>query len=194
MLRLGKSFEVLYGVLKCLHIADPFIRMSTTVSRIYQTGFLLVDHLIWSGRVGLFEINRDKWALTANRLWLGSIIINLVRDLYEIWCLLGRKTLPCRLPNKDGIRSMLPTDCSSIPTVFKPLYSTVPISRPVFKFAKEHPDVFWDCLKNCCDFWIPMTSLGHVKLSPGAVGLLGVISSTAGLITVLDPLAKLAPT
>ncbi|KAG5888808.1 hypothetical protein JTB14_032721 [Gonioctena quinquepunctata] len=50
-----------------------------------------------------------------------------------------------------------------------------------------------DTIKNGCDFFIPLTALGHVKLSPGTVGVLGTISSIAGLLVLLEPSRKLIP-
>ena len=75
----------------------------------------------------------------------------------------------------------------------KEVCKVVPVLRPVALFAEEHRDVFWDSVKNLCDIWIPLTYLGHTKLSHGTVGFLGSVSSFAGLVAVLDPLAKLVP-
>ena len=38
---------------------------------------------------------------------------------------------------------------------------------------------------------IPLTALGYTRLSPGAIGFLGMISSLAGLLTLIDPHAQL---
>ncbi|KAK7074642.1 Peroxisomal membrane protein PMP30B [Halocaridina rubra] len=184
LLRLGKSIEVIYGALKTLHLSDAVLRVLLTLSRIYQSLFLFVDHIIWIGRAGLLEINRDKWTLYSNRFWLGAIILNLMRDVYEIITIM-QKSAKCKNP--------LPCVYKNFPVV-KTVYNLVPASRPLVLFAEEHRDVFWDCIKNFCDFWIPLTSLGHTSLSPGMVGLLGSVSSLAGLVAIMDPLAKLAPT
>lgn len=184
MLRLGKSLEVLYGALKTLHLPDLVLRVTLTLSRIYQFFFLLVDHIIWVGRVGLYDINKEKWSSYSNRFWVGSILLNLLRDVYEILRItqkkvFGQKLEPCYYKNFPVIRTV---------------YDCIPVTRPVVQFAEAHRDVFWDCVKNFCDLWIPLTNLGHTRLSPGTVGLLGSVSSFAGLIAVLDPLAKLVPT
>lgn len=50
-----------------------------------------------------------------------------------------------------------------------------------------------DTVKNVCDFFIPFTALGYVKLTPGTVGWLGTVSSLMGLIVLVEPLAKLSP-
>jgi peroxin-11B len=50
-----------------------------------------------------------------------------------------------------------------------------------------------DTVKNGCDVMIPLTALGYMRLSPGTVGLLGVVSSVAAIISLVDPLARLTP-
>lgn len=184
LLRLGKSLETLHGALRTRLLPDLVLRVTLTLSRIYQTFYLLVDHIIWIGRVGLYDINKAKWSDYSNKFWLGSIILNLIRDVYEIFQI-AQKQVRCRTPE--------PCLYKTFP-IIKTMYDSIPVTRPVVAFAEGHRDVFWDSLKNFCDIWIPLTSLGHTKLSPGMVGLLGSVSSFAGLVTVLDPLSKLAPT
>ncbi|KAG0716561.1 Peroxisomal membrane protein 11B [Chionoecetes opilio] len=184
LLRLGKSVEVLHGALRTLHLPDAVLRITLTLSRIYQCLFLVADHIIWVGRAGLWDIDRDKWSRISNRFWLGSIVLNLLRDAYEILTI-SRRQVRCLNPQLGAYKG--------VPGV-REVCRVAPLLRPVAEFAEEHRDVFWDCVKNLCDFWIPFTSLGHAKLSPGTVGFLGSVSSLAGLVAVLDPLAKLAPT
>lgn len=56
-----------------------------------------------------------------------------------------------------------------------------------------HRAVYVDTLKNVCDLFIPLTALGYTKLNPRTIGLLGVASSMAGLIVMLQPSVKLLP-
>lgn len=184
LLRFGKSLEVLHGALRTLHLPDVVLRVVLTLSRIYQSMFLVVDHVIWIGRAGLVDIDKEKWSTYSNRFWLGAIILNIMRDVYDIFTII-QKSAKCKNP--------LPCGYKKFP-VIKTVYDCVPATRPLVLFAEEHRDVFWDSIKNFCDFWIPLTNLGHTKLSPGMIGLLGSVSSFAGLIAVLDPLAKLVPT
>ncbi|XP_064114128.1 peroxisomal membrane protein 11B-like [Macrobrachium nipponense] len=183
LLRFGKSLEAIHGALRTLHLPDACLRVILTMSRIYQSLFLLMDHIIWIGRAGLFDINKEKWAKYANRFWLGSIILNLIRDFYEIMLII-QKSATCKNP--------LPCAYKKYPVV-RTVYDCIPATRPLVLFVEEHRDVFWDSLKNFCDIWIPLTGLGHTNFSPGMIGFLGSVSSFAGLIAVLDPLAKLAP-
>lgn len=59
--------------------------------------------------------------------------------------------------------------------------------------VNNHQAVIVDTIKNVCDVFIPLTALGYTKLSPKYQGVLGVVSSVAGLFEILHPTAKLFP-
>ncbi|KAK7868827.1 hypothetical protein R5R35_003662 [Gryllus longicercus] len=180
LLRLGRFLDTLYGALSTLHYPDLTIRITCTLSKITNALYLLADHILWIGRTGLVSVNNNKWNKVANKYWLYSIIMNLVRDVYEIWRILEREGH--RL-SYDGFRRM--TNGSGK----KP----VPLGLRAITFVQDHKDIVVDTVKNGCDIFIPMTALGYTRLSPGMVGVLGVISSLAGIISLVDPLAKLSP-
>lgn len=108
----------------------------------------------------------------ANKYWLFTVVMNLARDLYEIIQIIEHTSLgQCSKLNLS--RENLLCKSSS--------------------YLKCHKGVVLDTVKNGCDFFIPMTALGYTKLSPGTVGMLGLISSAVGLYCLIDPLAKLTP-
>lgn len=102
--------------------------------------------------------------------------MNLVRDFYEISCIL--KTTKSSIVPRNGIQGSA---------------DILGVMVKIFYIFRNHPEVVTDTIKNSCDFFIPLTALGHVKLSPGTIGLLGAISSLAGLLVVMDPKKKLLP-
>ena len=55
------------------------------------------------------------------------------------------------------------------------------------KSASSKP-LIMDTLKNLADFWIPMSSLGHVNLPPFLIGILGIISSITSALPLVDPI------
>ena len=57
----------------------------------------------------------------------------------------------------------------------------------------SRPDIVVDTLKNASDFLIPLKLWGKVDLSQGTVGLLGLISSICGILTIAKPKYKLSP-
>ena len=104
------------------------------------------------------------------------LTMNLSRDFYEILQIL-----------KDNRSSFIWSKVGSSN------FSVLKYYSQVFNLLKERTDIVTDTIKNACDIFIPLTALGYTKLSPGAVGLLGVISSLVGIYALVEPSAKLVP-
>lgn len=103
--------------------------------------------------------------------------MNLVRDFYEIVQIIKAEKRQI-LPKGDNLNlSEVAKSCS----------------RAILCIRHNRQDLMVDTIKNCCDIFIPLSALGHVKLSPGTIGLLGVVSSIAGLVALIDPACKLTP-
>lgn len=186
VLRLGRFLDVLYGAFSSIHYSNVTVRITCTVSKIANALFLLADHILWIGRIGLINVNSEKWGKVANKYWLCSIIMNLVRDVYEIWCILEQEGRRLGIPPGESLRRT----CLAGGGFSR---KTVPLSLRAVTFVQEHKDVVVDTVKNGCDVMIPLTALGYMRLSPGTVGLLGVVSSVAAIISLVDPLARLTP-
>ncbi|XP_011929747.1 PREDICTED: peroxisomal membrane protein 11A isoform X3 [Cercocebus atys] len=61
----------------------------------------------------------------------------------------------------------------------------------LFRSLKQHPPLLLDTVKNLCDILNPLDQLGIYKSNPGIIGLGGLVSSIAGMITVAYPQMKL---
>lgn len=62
------------------HIPDLALRTLVTLGRIAQALFLLADHLIWLGRVGLVKIkDSERINRIYNQCWLYFITLGLLR-------------------------------------------------------------------------------------------------------------------
>lgn len=61
----------------------------------------------------------------------------------------------------------------------------------VLHFVRSHKDLLIDTVKNSCDLMLPLTNLGFVRLSPGTIGVIGMVSSMLSLYTLMDQRAKL---
>ncbi|KAK4883810.1 hypothetical protein RN001_000081 [Aquatica leii] len=176
LLRFGRCIDSLSAALKIVKHPDLVVRITQTLSKLYNFLFLLADHILWLGRADLYQVDTDKWGKLCNRYWLYSIVMNLIRDFYEVLQVL--KINSHRILPKDG--------CRSLGDMYK-------CGTKALVCMQGYQNIVIDTIKNSCDLFIPLTALGHVKLSPGTVGLLGVVSSFAGLITLIQPLAKLSP-
>uniref|UniRef100_A0A1L8ECZ5 Putative peroxisomal bioproteinsis protein peroxin n=1 Tax=Haematobia irritans TaxID=7368 RepID=A0A1L8ECZ5_HAEIR len=183
LLRFGKCLDVFYASLRTIHYPDLAIRVTLTTSKLSQALFLFADHFLWLARTGLFKsIDAKKWGQYANKYWLLSIIMNLCRDVYEIFRLMDL--------HKASVRSGI---SRNIPCRIRSTKDLSRLALQSYAMVLGHKDVFVDTLKNACDFFIPLTALGYTKLTPRTIGMLGAISSIAGLIALLEPTAKLTP-
>lgn len=167
---------MLHSALKSIHYDDLAVKLTSTMSKISSAIFLLTDNILWVGRSGLATVDTTKWSEISNKYWLYSVLLNLCRDFYEITRLMDEKNIRIRLHRGIDVNIMY-KHCLSL-------------GENLFV---EHKDVFWDTVKNICDVWIPLNALGYTKLTPGFIGFLGTVSSIAGLISVINPKAKLTP-
>lgn len=184
VLRFGKSLEVFYGTLKTIHYSDAWLAFTLTVNRICQSLFLLTDHIIWLARSGLVKnIDTQKWSQRSNKYWVLSLVMSIMRDVYEI----------NRVVSSSSSYKNLST---CIATSVVSIRSSKDLSRcltSLFEFLITYKHLTIDTVKNCCDLFIPLSGMGYVKLSPRVIGLLGMASSIAGLIVILNPHCKLTP-
>ncbi|CRK93704.1 CLUMA_CG007232, isoform A [Clunio marinus] len=184
LLRFGKSLEVFYGALKSIHYSDAWLAFTITVNKISQSIFLFTDHIIWLARSGLVkDIDTVKWSQRSNKYWVLSLVMSIVRDIYEI------NRVVASLSSYKEVTSCIALSLLSI-------RSSKDANRcltTLFDFLITYKHLTIDTVKNCCDLFIPLTSMGYIKVSPRVVGLLGMISSIAGLIVVLNPQCKLTP-
>lgn len=184
VLRLGKSLEVFYGALKTIHYSDAWLAFCLTVNKICQSIFLLTDHIIWLARSGLVkDIDAPKWTQRSNRFWLVSLVMSLVRDVYEINRVVA---------SFSSYKSLSSCIASSVGSIRNPKDVTNCIAS-LLEFLITYKHLTVDTIKNCCDLFIPLNGLGFTNLSPRVIGLLGMISSVAGLIVILNPHCKLTP-
>ena len=167
--RLGKSVDSLRSALQTIHLVDPVLRLLVTLARINRGIYLLFDHVIWAGRMRLATLHMDYWNKHANRFWLLAIALGLLRDLYEF-------LLAVRIERKR-----LKQHSSSEPRG----------GRVLANVLHNNPALMVDVLKNGADLLIPVSRLDVLYLPSGVVGLLGVLSSLAGLAATYNEHYKL---
>lgn len=133
------------------------------------------------------------------RFWLFSVALHFIRDIYELWKIVSlemKLRSQCRtLSNPNQHIMSLTSHCTAATSYgYNYLHEDIfAIFGPVTRWSLDHKEVVLDTLKNGCDLVIPLTGLGYVKASPGITGLCGMISSLIGIITIIDPLARIQP-
>lgn len=166
----------MYSVFPIIDHPDLTVRFTLSLSKISSSLFLLCDHMIWLSRTGMTDIKTEKWVQLSCKYWLYSITMNLIRDFYEI----------VKILKNENRFICPPAGCKTMNDFF------MCFGRAV-ECLQTRRDVMVDTIKNGCDFFIPLTSLGYTKLSPSVIGALGVISSIAGLLAIVNKDCKLTP-
>lgn len=181
-LQLGRFIDLLYSARESVRLNDDMLRITLTMSKIASALFIAVDNLLWLSRVGVCNINRREWFLTSCRLWLYSILMNLIRDWFELKRRTERRIFCASFVS--GKRE---------PVIHSESQSPVKSVQELCSLVKQHPDLAVDFCKNSCDFLIPMSALNYCPLSPKTIGFLGLISSLCALAQLADPSLRLNP-
>lgn len=157
-----------------MQLDDPIIRLTLTTSKCWSSIQLFADHVLWLHQMGIFRVqDKQIWVDRANRFWLYSVTTNLLRDFYELICIVQRR----RSREKDNLDSELRN--------FK-------LTTPI-KWIKSNPRLSCDLIKNLSDFWIPYTAVNKIPLHSSIIGFLGIISTTMGILQIYDKEYRLLP-
>ena len=157
--------------LQTIHLANPVHRLLITLSKINQGLYLLLDHVVWAAKMKLLQVDIATWNKAASRFWALAVLFGLLRDIYDFLMALRVERSRVTQDQERGGRK--------------------PMSAVVCRTVANHPSIMVDLVKNATDIFIPLSNLQLVRLSPGAVGVMGMISSLCGLLTLWSEPLKL---
>ncbi|XP_070809854.1 peroxisomal membrane protein 11A isoform X2 [Pituophis catenifer annectens] len=153
-------------------------------SNINRVMYFACDTVLWVKSVGLIsEINQKKWRNWATKCYYYSLVINLVKDFYEL-CWRMKQTACSQKPEKaltPGRQKLQFLTNGELQTFLLLVFLTL----------KNYPPLLLDTVKNLCDIFSPLDRLGIYKTNPGVIGLCGLISSLVGILTVMRPHLRL---
>lgn len=169
--RMGKSFDHLRVAMQTIHLKDPFQRLVITLAKLSRFLFLIFDHLVWFGRLQLFWIDAQKWSYRSTRFWFMGIFFGLLRDFYDLFSAVRVEQSRLR-HDSTGAKKNLVTAVS--------------------RMIQNNPALVLDTIKNSTDVFLPLSFFEVGKnISPGWVGLMGVVSTTCSLVAVWNEGLKL---
>lgn len=201
LLRLGNSVEALEAAKRAIHLSDSVLRLCLTISHLNRAMYFACDNVLWAGKTGLISrLDQSKWSQRSFRYYLFALILNLIRDVYELRLLMecetryrAAKATPSLSPS-----SALPADHLSSSSAASP--ATVALwarlHRQLYLVVTvlySNPPLLLDLLKNSCDVFIPLDRLGIYSTGPGFVGACGLFSSVLSILTIIYPWLKLKP-
>ncbi|XP_069416404.1 peroxisomal membrane protein 11A isoform X2 [Ovis canadensis] len=149
--------------------------------------YFICDTVLFVRSTGLASgVNKEKWRRWAARYYYCSLLLSLVRDLYEVSLQMKQVAHDRAKREKSASQDTLRYSVADEETEW--LQSLLLL---LFHSLKRHPPLFLDTVKNFCDILNPLDQLGIYKSNPGIIGLGGLVSSVAGIITVAYPQMKL---
>nr|KAF6411278.1 peroxisomal biogenesis factor 11 alpha [Rousettus aegyptiacus] len=156
-------------------------------SNLNRVVYFICDTVLWVRSTGLASsINKEKWRMWATRHYYYSVLLSLVRDLYEISLQMERVVRDRAKRGKSLSQDPLGYSVAKDETEWLQSFLLL-----LFRSLRKHPPLLLDTVKNLCDILDPLDQLGIYKSNPGVIGLGGLVSSIAGIITVACPHMKL---
>lgn len=183
VLRFGKSLDFIQGALKSLHLKDDILRLTLTLSKVNQACYLLFDHFLWFNNVGAVKLDKQFWSEVSSRFYLATLVLNLMRDFYDIYCVVMREL---NMRNARKLSSEYKNGDTKYKNVSRHQWTLLEI-------LDQNKPLVIDTVKNLFDLAIPMSTLKMVHLSPQNQGIYGIISSFLAAVTIWNPNLKLVP-
>lgn len=176
LLNFGRCTDQLYSAYRSLQLYDPVYRTTTTTAKLALSFQMFADHMLWLHQMGFVNIeNKQSWVEKANKFWLYATTVNLLRDTYELVCILQKRTtsreedekLVSKIDNKFTLRTPI-------------------------EWARSNPKLSCDLIKNLSDFWIPYCAVNKLSLHPIILSTLGIVSTSMGIMQVYDSSYRLS--
>lgn len=185
--RLGNVVHALQATRQSMRAVDLVPRVCLTLANLNRVVYFVCDTVLWGRSVGLAPgVNREKWRLWAARHYCCSLLLSLLRDLYEVSRQMGQVARDRAVGEKSP--SQDPLGYSVADEEMEWLQSFLLL---LFHSLRKHPPLLLDTVKNLGDILIPLDQLGIYKSNPGIIGLGGLVSSVAGIVTVAWPHLRL---
>ncbi|XP_004455258.1 peroxisomal membrane protein 11A isoform X1 [Dasypus novemcinctus] len=185
--RLGNVVHAVQATQHSFQATDLVSCLCLTLANLNRAIYFICDTVLWVRSVGLSSgIRKEKWRMWAARHYYYSLLLTLARDLYEI-SLQMEKVAHDRAKREKSL-SQNPFGYNVADEETDWLQSLLLL---LFRSLKTHPPLLLDTVKNLCDILNPLDQLGICKSNPGIIGLGGLVSSIAGIITVAYPQMKL---
>ncbi|XP_006885286.1 PREDICTED: peroxisomal membrane protein 11A [Elephantulus edwardii] len=185
--RLGNVVHAVQATQQSIHATDLVPRLCLTLSNLNRVIYFICDTILWVRSVGLASgINKEKWRMWAARHYYYSLLLSLVRDLYEISLKMEQIAHDRAKKKKSSFQN--PPEHSVADEETEWLQSFLLL---LFRSLRSHPPLLLDTVKNLGDILNPLNQLGIYKSNAGVIGLGGLISSIAGIIIVAYPQMKL---
>lgn len=189
LFRLGNTINSIEAAKRTMQLSDRVLCLCLTAANMTRALYFVCDNALWARNVGLIRnMDKERWSLNASRCYFISLVMNLIRDAYEILQLMSQKARDRRF------RQKMDRHLNGNPEVADVVVPQLDAFLfLLLEILKSNPAVALDTLKNICDLFIPLDRLGIYQSNAGVVGFCGLISSVLGIITLAQPKLKIKP-
>ncbi|XP_043934244.1 peroxisomal membrane protein 11A isoform X2 [Protopterus annectens] len=193
LFRLGNMIHAVETARKTYQLSDPVLRFCLTVSSLTRVAYFVCDNILWARSIGfLSSIDKERWSLRASKYYFASLLITLVRDLYEVVQQMDQKRQDPKQQKVNRHREQNhPQESRNREHIME--VNFLLSFMLILHILKSNPPLLMDLVKNLCDLFGPLDRLSVYKTSPAVVGLCGFISSSLGILTVAQPVLRLKP-
>lgn len=152
LFRIGNSIDLAHKAVDALSIPNTGMMLLALTSHSMKALWLVIDHMLWFGKVGLTEVNLPFWTRWSLRAWLVAMTAATISGMLKIQ---QADNKLARFQKENGKDAKVPGSLQA------ELHS-----------ARLN---FW---RDLCDMFIPMGGLGYA--SPGFAAFCGFLSSLIG--------------
>ncbi|XP_074151251.1 peroxisomal membrane protein 11A [Sminthopsis crassicaudata] len=185
--RLGNVVHAVQATQQSIHVSDLVPRFCLTIANLNRVIYFVCDTVLWVRSVGLIsDINKEKWRKWAARHYYYSLLLNIIRDVYEISLQMEQVAQEKAKREKSVPQNHLGPCVADEETEWLQSFLLL-----LFRSLRKHPPLLLDTVKNLCDILNPLDQLDIYKSNSGVIGLGGLLSSLVGMITVAYPQMRL---
>ncbi|KAG9509245.1 Peroxisomal membrane protein 11B [Fragariocoptes setiger] len=93
LLNFGRAIDHMFAAVQCLRIEDPIVRFTLMSSKVATSVCMLCEHVLWLKEMNFVpwqdsHKDRERLARRFNKFWLYASGLNVLRDFYELICIL----------------------------------------------------------------------------------------------------------
>ncbi|XP_074090202.1 peroxisomal membrane protein 11A isoform X1 [Macrotis lagotis] len=185
--RLGNVVHAIQATQQSIHVSDLVPRICLTIANLNRVIYFVCDTVLWVRSVGLVShINKEKWRKWAARYYYYSLLLHIIRDVYEVSLQMEQAAQEKAKKEKLMSQNDLGPCIADEETEWLQSFFLL-----LFRSLRKHPPLFLDTVKNVCDILNPLDQLDIYKSNSGIIGLGGLLSSIVGIITVAYPQMRL---
>ncbi|XP_050406343.1 peroxisomal membrane protein 11A [Patella vulgata] len=156
LFRMGNSTELIHKAMDSFKMPDTYQALLGVTTHSFKALWLILDHIIWFGKVEALQIQIKTWTVWASRAWLVSLLAATVINIHKINHV---KAQIAKAGSRHGQSDHQHRNDKQL-------------------LKRDYHGAQMTFLKDFCDVFIPLSSLGYV--SPGLGAFCGVVSSYVG--------------